>query len=280
MRSVYDLFVPPETPFISYAQNREDVVLWRALGHLPAGRYVEVGGNHSRTGSVSRAFYNRGWSGITVTPMHELSEGRRAERPRDTMVEAEITEGSSLTEVLMQHIGIDKVVHFMLVDTQGSAAQVLSSVDFLEFRPWVLVIESTAPGSTVQTQDAWESEVVAAGYRFCLFDGLSRFYVAEEHAETLQARLAYPACVLDAFVEASTNAAAQGRLELVEEVRRWRAEALAWWATTGEPAAVLDLRGVQEQLTATVSELFAMQSTLSWKITRPLRALRLRIGRP
>ena len=228
---------------------------------------------------MSRAFYERGWSGITVTPIHEVSEDRRAERPRDTIVDAVINEGSSLSDALRRHIGIDEVVHFMLVDTQGFARHVLSSVDFQEYRPWVLVIESTSPGSTVQTHDAWESDVVAAGYRFCLFDGLSRFYVAEEHAETLQAQLAYPACVLDAFVDASTYAAAQGRLELVEEVRRWRAEALAWWAATGEPAAVLELRGVHDQLTATVGELFALQSTLSWKITRPLRALRLRVGR-
>ena len=32
-----------DTEFVSYAQHGEDVVLWRALGSVTPGRYVEVG---------------------------------------------------------------------------------------------------------------------------------------------------------------------------------------------------------------------------------------------
>ena len=311
--------MPPDPPFISYAQNREDVVLWRALGHISAGRYVEVGANHPRIDSVTRAFYDRGWSGITVEPMHEFAEAHRAERPRDTMVEAVITDEDTdtvvlheiaatglssivdsvgaqhraagapvvdkavpalrLSEVLEHHGTPGKDVHFMLVDTEGSEAQVLASVDLHRFRPWVLVIESTAPNSTVQTHDAWEAAVLAAGYRFCLFDGLSRFYVAEEHSD-LHAQLAYPACVLDAFVEARAYAVWEGRQELIAEVRRWRAEALRLWAGTGDTASARDLRGVQNQLAAARDELAAVRATVSWRVTRPLRAVRRRMRRP
>ena len=315
--------MPPDPPFVSYAQNREDVVLWRALGHISAGRYVEVGANHPRIDSVTRAFYDRGWSGITVEPMHEFAEAHRAERPRDTMVEAVITDEDTdmvvlheiaatglssivdsvgaqhraagapvvdkpvpalrLSEVLEHHGTPGKDVHFMLVDTEGSEAQVLASVDLHRFRPWVLVIESTAPNSTVQTHDAWEADVRAAGYRFCLFDGLSRFYVAEEHAETLQARLAYPACVLDTFVEANLEARAyavwEGRQELIAEVRRWRAEALRLWAGAGDTASLSDLQRVQRELTAAFDELAAVRGTVSWRVTRPLRAVRRRMMR-
>ena len=31
--------------FISYAQNNEDVLLWRALGHVRDGFYIDVGAN-------------------------------------------------------------------------------------------------------------------------------------------------------------------------------------------------------------------------------------------
>lgn len=294
-------------------------MLWRALGHVPAGRYVEVGANHPRDDSVTRAFYDRGWSGITVEPMHEFAEAHRAERPRDTMVEAVITDedtdmvvlheiaatglssivdsvgaqhraaGASvvdkpvpalrLSDVLEQHGTLDKDVHFMLVDTEGSESQVLASVDLHRFRPWVLVIESTAPNSTVQTQDAWETEVLAAGYRFCLFDGLSRFYVAEEHAATLQGQLTYPACVLDTFVEARAYAVWEGRQELIGEVRRWRAEALRLWAGTGDTASSSDLQRVQRELAAARDELAAVRLTVSWRVTRPIRAVRRRVGR-
>jgi FkbM family methyltransferase len=315
--------VPSDPPFISYAQNREDVVLWRALGHIPTGHYVEVGANHPRNDSVSRAFYDRGWSGITIEPMHEFAEAHRAERPRDTLVEAVITDedadmvvlheiastglssivdsvgaqhlaaGASvvdrsvpalrLSDVLEQHGTLGQDVHFMLIDTEGSEPAVLASVDLHKFRPWVLVVESTAPNSTIQTHDPWQADVLAAGYRFCLFDGLSRFYVAEEHAEALEENLAYPACVLDAFVDASAYAIWQGRQDLISEVRRWRAEALRLWAATGDAASSSvqrELAAARHELAAARHELAAVRSTVSWRVTRPIRAVRRLVRRP
>ena len=35
--------MPPEA-FVSFAQNGEDIVLWRALRHIRTGVYVDVGG--------------------------------------------------------------------------------------------------------------------------------------------------------------------------------------------------------------------------------------------
>ena len=80
---------------MSYAQNGEDVVLWRALGSVSAGRYIEVGANHPRDDSVTRAFYDRGWSGITIEPVPSFADLHRAERPRDHLVEAAITNAGS-----------------------------------------------------------------------------------------------------------------------------------------------------------------------------------------
>src|SRR6185437_11644232 len=76
--------------FDSFAQNGEDVVLWRALGHLGSGRYIDVGANDPTYDSVTRSFYDQGWSGITVEPVHEFAEAHRVERPRDELVEAVI----------------------------------------------------------------------------------------------------------------------------------------------------------------------------------------------
>lgn len=47
-------------PFVSYAQNLEDVRLWRALKLFPRGFYIDVGANHPRIDSVTLAFYERG----------------------------------------------------------------------------------------------------------------------------------------------------------------------------------------------------------------------------
>ena len=227
-------------PFVSYGQNGEDVVLFRALGHLGEGRYVEVGANDPTVDSISHAFYERGWSGITVEPVHVYAERHRAERPRDIVVEAAISPDPSGSVVLHQipdtglstlvdDIGEmhreggwavvnetvparrlgdvladagwqDSDIHFMVVDTEGSERTVLETIDLHRWRPWVLVIEATEPQSKTQSHQAWESLVLDADYRFCLFDGLSRFYVSAEKYDELHESLSYPACVHDNYV--------------------------------------------------------------------------------
>jgi hypothetical protein len=70
-------------PFVSYAQNGEDVVLRRALANVEVGRYIDVGANDATVESVSKAFYDAGWSGITVEPVRKYAAKHRSERPRD-----------------------------------------------------------------------------------------------------------------------------------------------------------------------------------------------------
>lgn len=55
--------------FISYAQNFEDVRLWRALKQFEHGFYIDVGANDPSHDSVTKAFYDHGWHGINVEPM-------------------------------------------------------------------------------------------------------------------------------------------------------------------------------------------------------------------
>ena len=54
---------------ISYAQNFEDVMLWRALQHVGAGYYVDIGANDPVVDSVTRWFYEQGWSGLNIEPV-------------------------------------------------------------------------------------------------------------------------------------------------------------------------------------------------------------------
>ena len=69
--------------FISYAQNYEDVMLWRALKHIDKGFYVDVGANDPIIDSVTAAFYERGWRGINIEPMRSYHEHLCAARPLD-----------------------------------------------------------------------------------------------------------------------------------------------------------------------------------------------------
>ena len=68
---------------ISYAQNFEDVVLWRALKNVKNGFYIDVGANHPIGGSVTKWFYEQGWSGINIEPVKSFYDKLCRDRKRD-----------------------------------------------------------------------------------------------------------------------------------------------------------------------------------------------------
>jgi FkbM family methyltransferase len=299
-------------PIISYAQNREDVVLWRALGDIERGRYVEIGANDPRMLSVTRAFYDRGWSGVTVEPMAEYVAMHRTERPRDSQVEAAVVSRPQKSVTLFQIDGtglsttrseyraahksrgwsshattvpamtLDQILdaedrregdtHFLVIDVEGAEGEVLAGVDLRRFRPWVVVVESTAPLSVEQTHAEWEPLLTGADYEFCLFDGVSRFYVAKEHAARLGEALSYPACALDQFVDERVVRAEEERDAAAQQVAHWREIAVTTWAD-----ALVRSKQVWDAghgAPALQAEIDALKQTLSWRITLPLRKVR------
>jgi hypothetical protein len=60
--------------FISYAQNYEDVMLWRALGTCRKASISMSAPRIPTSTSVTRAFYERGWSGINIEPVPKYHE--------------------------------------------------------------------------------------------------------------------------------------------------------------------------------------------------------------
>jgi len=85
--------------FLSYAQNFEDVMLWRALGHVSNGTYVDVGAQHPRIDSVSRAFYERGWRGVHVEPVPAFAQLLREDRPDKTVLQVALGEREGVLEL-------------------------------------------------------------------------------------------------------------------------------------------------------------------------------------
>lgn len=246
---------------ISYAQNGEDIMLWRALSDIEHGCYVDVGAQDPVDDSVTKFFYQRGWRGINVEPVAHWF-GRLAEdRPDDTNVrllmgsaEAESTiyevvgtglsttdsalaeryrrEARSVVEdrvatrtldaLLAEHA--PEAIHFLKIDVEGAEGEVLRGLDLRRHRPWILVIEATAPNSAIHCHEEWEPGVLSAGYRFVYGDGLNRFYLAEEQAHRAPA-FAYPPNVLDGFIgypEWLTRTSLQVR---ENELEQWKGRA-------------------------------------------------------
>ena len=148
----------------------------------------------------------------------------------------------------------------------------LRGLDLQTWRPWVLVVEATQPLSKTPSHEAWEHYVTDAGYTFCLFDGLSRFYVADEHRGALAASLSYPACVFDSYTTPE-NLQLRDELERLKDTERqlvrWRHRALREWAEIAADSSSIGL----------ADEISALRGSLSWRVTEPIRAARRAIGR-
>jgi FkbM family methyltransferase len=215
-------------PPLSYAQRFEDFHLWRALGDIPNGFYVDIGAGHPVYDNVSFAFYLSGWCGITVEPNPALAELGRAVRPRDRLFEGlcgaaagEATlylqrEFHGLSTTIAEHArGAEKETgrtaeavtlpmttlaalceashaparfEFLKVDVEGAEADVLRGADFARFRPLVIVVEAIKPLSLAPAWDEWEPLLARHGYATVWDDELNRYYVAEE-ARALNSRL-------------------------------------------------------------------------------------------
>ncbi len=225
--------------FISYAQNFEDVMLWRALRTVEHGFYIDVGAQHPDTDSVTRAFYDRGWRGLNIEPVPDYHARLCAARPLDISLRIalgraassgrlHVIAGTGLSttddalalqhgaayDVRTQDVEVQTLaqvcetyappaIHFLKIDVEGAEAAVLQGADFTRFRPWLVLVEATAPGTTVQTHEEWEPLLVQADYRFVWFDGLNRFYAAAERHAELALHFAAPVNVFDDFVRAT-----------------------------------------------------------------------------
>ena len=70
-------------PTVSFAQQGEDVVLWRALRHRPPGFFIDVGAHHPVGSSVTKIFSNAGWRGVNIEPLASLIPLFDEDRPND-----------------------------------------------------------------------------------------------------------------------------------------------------------------------------------------------------
>ncbi len=260
--------------FVSYAQNLEDVMLWRALrDEAPAGgRYIDVGAADPTALSVTRAFYDRGWRGVNVEPLPDAAAALRRARPGDVVVEAALAAAPGTRpfyrvvhqaqtglstfdlDVARRHeragARIEQIevpvttlaalcrehaagpVQFLKIDVEGAEAEVLAGADFTACRPWIVVVEVTEPLDSGAADLPWEAGLLASGYRAVWFDGLNRFYLADERA-ALARHFRVPPNVFDHYTVfdaplqdylAATEALAATRLQAIERLEAELAE--------------------------------------------------------
>jgi len=208
--------------FISYAQNFEDFMLWRALKQVRCGFYIDVGAGNPVSDSVTKWFYDNSWSGINIEPILKAHENFIRKRPRDVNLnvmasnkeglgdfyecnmDAFSTSTNKNIEELEKEFKLEykktkknaktleaiceenKVseVNFLKVDVEGSELKVLQGLSFAKVRPWVVLFEAVKPFH--QDVDVSQDCVIylkSKNYHQVYYDGLNKFFVADEHKE-------------------------------------------------------------------------------------------------
>jgi hypothetical protein len=73
----------PYTPFKSWAQEQEDVILDYVLSGIENGTYAEIGDDDPFVISVTKAFYDKNWHEINVEPLYNKYVLLMRHRPHD-----------------------------------------------------------------------------------------------------------------------------------------------------------------------------------------------------
>ena len=265
-------------------------MLWRALSSVAQGFYVDVGANHPTHDSVTKAFYERGWSGINIEPLQKHYEELLLERPRDinlqvaagahegeidlydSVVRGLATASAEVAQARLDAGGdvlvcrvpvrpLDAVlaeyardqIHFLKIDVEGFEDVVLSGLNLEQWRPWVIVVEATKPNSQ-ELELGWGPLITRARYQCVWFDGLNRYYLADERME-LAHYFNAPPNVFDNYVPAE-----QDRLKIALE--RAQAELGAY---------AKSFKALSQSNALQQGELNDIVRSRSWRITRPLR---------
>lgn len=291
--------------FISYSQNYEDLMLWRALKDVKKGFYIDVGANHPRIDSVTKHFYDLGWSGVNIEPEYELYELLESERSRDINLNIAISSkqkeisfyvsdirGWSTTDensakkleeqevfnkkVTVQAKTIDSIcqkynineIHFLKIDVEGAEKDVLQSISFSRIRPWIVVVEATQPDTQLDVSSNWEYILLENSYEYAYFDGLNKFYVSNEK-EYLINTFKIPPNPFDNAILDRYNGIEEKLDEAVTNAHHWYTSSQELEKINSE------LEKINSELELNVSILQHQYQSIinsrSWKITKPIR---------
>lgn len=206
-----------------FAQNNEDYILSIVFADVKNGTYVDVGAYDPIEDSVTKYFYDRNWHGINIEPIPNKYLAFVNQRPLDINLnigasdktqqisfyfipnsglstfdinianhakrdgfpyEVKKVPVTTLNQILSSHPL--KEINFVKIDVEGFEKNVLLGLNLKKYRPQVFIIEATEPRTSIPSHQQWEPILLTQHYHYAYFDGLNRYYVADEHPELLQ----------------------------------------------------------------------------------------------
>lgn len=208
----------------SYKDTNEDIILNHVLKNDNDIFWIDIGCNDPYFGSVTQAFYDRGFHGINIDIQPEIMEITKAVRPRDinllvgvgstcskgryyqmddiggltTMAAENVKQESLKSEkeidilplkaICEEHLEKGQEISFLKIDVEGMEEAVLLGADFVKYRPRIVVIEATVPMTTIPVYDKWEHILLENHYHYVYSHGVNRYYAADEWGERYDAR--------------------------------------------------------------------------------------------
>ena len=204
--------------FKPYSQYYEDLILYGLFYDISNGFYIDIGANSPDSGSVTKIFYEYGWSGINIEPLDEMYRELILKRPRDINLaicagdkegEANLYEKNVLTTMDKRYKSNSKTkrkvsvlpmsiitklyipkkeeIQFCKIDVEGSEKLALLGYDFINYRPKVFCIESVKPGTNIPNYYEWEDILIKNNYSFAYEYEINRFYI-DNNAKNIKER--------------------------------------------------------------------------------------------
>jgi FkbM family methyltransferase len=186
--------LPPSEWFMSaYTQNGEDLLPIRVHRDVTNDLHVDIGAYEPETGSVAKAFYERGWPGINIEPGPLFSKLAEA-RPRGINLRLAVRDDSGRF-LFCPHpvsLGLSRVApspaggepgrdscavpretfenilaarahirqpQFIKIDAEGAESAMINSTNWRIVRPLVLVFRATLPMAKRLVNEAWEKHL-------------------------------------------------------------------------------------------------------------------------
>ena len=224
---------------VSYSQNQEDIVLYKVLFDVKNGKYVDVGAGHPENMSVTKLFYDLGWSGVNIEPNSAYFTELERQRPRDLNLKVLVSDKSETLKYLsfsgglstanqnlldqykengvagaveslqtqrldqiLKEANLKEEIHFLKIDVEGMELNVLHSMDFKRFQPWIVTIESIDPITKLENTADCMKFLINSGYVLAYEDGLNQFFLSNTKIELIN-RFRFPPNIQDNFMRKS-----------------------------------------------------------------------------